>query len=196
MALPEDIDIDDVRQWLGRTWFCVDGSPVRYSGTNDDGTIQYSTLAGHEHSCKESEVRVWWPQGGAVNIPDYGALYVQRRPARQWRRSYSSREVTLVNPLRYCHTGMNDLTANSAPVIKALYKPKYYSLRQADKMMKLVPSVALSPGVIVSVAGENSLSVWYRGEFAGTYRSDSEEFECVLGDLYKRRIEAIIGGKK
>lgn len=198
--LPDDISNHDLHQWLRGTWFKVTRRkyPVFFDMA-EDGRVHYITVEGEHGEAPVRSVSLWWPRTGAINIPGIGALYVQRHAARQWRRSYSARDITVTVP-RQTWTSMRYpvLTAqngNSAPLVQALDEPVYYPMREAIGMLEDVPTVAISRNVMLLGVSFSEIAVYYGQHMVGTVEQDGTYVPEGDPRLVARTTRAIGGAK-
>ncbi len=169
-AIPQDVNSDDVWQWLNRGWFWYEADtglvPAQLQQIERH---EYCciTLEGDEYAFERDRVFPHWPTCGAVNLQGF-AIIIDRQQSRQYRRTYNSRCVLLDVPRKWevmkRHRFVRDLTPDSAEVVKSLFTPEYYGYERA---MELLDggwvSVALNPYLIVAGTRDDQL-VYYRGK--------------------------------
>lgn len=186
---------DDIHQWLNDCWVLVEDPaktrgmiPAKYKGlpseTEDDVDgvqeeflIQVKKLNhASERSVPLDGAELWWPICGAVNIEEYKcAVYLKRRPMKQWRRSYCHRQVDVSLPRKWetmqrVGSSVADLTSDCGVVINALWQNKYFTYSEAVKAISEENwiSAAISPFVtIYSNGGFGEMLVFYRTELVG-----------------------------
>jgi hypothetical protein len=199
MKLPDDITWHDVHQWLRGTWFEVDNRrlPVRFELV-DDGRVYFRSLGDRAGYCSTDQVRLWWPRTGAVNIPDVGALYVQRTVQRQWRRSYSARELSLVVPRsEIVYRAAPDLRmrdANHPAIVRALHCPVYYGKTVAMGMLEDVPTVAVTRQVLLVRVSFSEIAVYYNNTLVGVLETNGDYVPEGDPRLVARATRALEGG--
>lgn len=173
IKLPPDITGRDVSQWLGNGWFVrVRGrkmEPMSLVTPLDNRHIVGLDLEGNEHTIPHSEVRAYWPVCGAVNVGPI-ALTIVRRQARQYRRTYNSRQVRMQIPrkwdvLKLFGPQIKSYGPNHPEVVKAVFRPWYprYDKAVQDIQMGRAFSRAISPQVILAGTAQ-TMMVYYRGE--------------------------------
>lgn len=186
--LPDGITSDDLHQWLSGG-VCVvlrngEWVPGIYEGvdrTNADGLPLSALIAvgptfGDSISAPLDEVAGHWPMIGSTNLENHRfAIYVQRKVAKQFKRTYHGRLCSVTIPrmweVRKLHGegAVRLLSPSSVEVIQAIFKQKYPSVTQAfDMLDNGWLSVALDPRVIVAADQNGKRMVYYRGELAAT----------------------------
>lgn len=151
--------------------------------------------------CPPSQVYGYWPQCGAVNLPQF-AVHVERRPRRQWRRSYTKRSVAITIPGRWLarrklpEDTLSVRAIRNDNLIKALFYPSYPdSLEHARHMLreaKELPSVALSRHLTLISAPGGQEVVFYGTEPALKIDS-SGHVTPYSGDVICQRAAKLFG---
>lgn len=185
--------------WLRGTWFLMDGQLVRWMQV-DGGRIAGTSADGAVLTGRYNEVDTIWPRTGAINLPDVGALYVQRSPAKQYRRSYSPRDVRTKVPGRwvmqraYPNSSLHYLDGDCPEVVRALTEPWYpYRLDEAVMLLNKVPTVALNRQLILLKATATETLVYYKGAMCGRL-DDQLEFLPDADDFSMKRVTTMLGG--
>lgn len=192
----------DARQWLADGVYCdtagtayrfmsfdhrhqlAMGIPVsRTEATQGAGSVPIPADAVHLH----------WPLCGAVNSLDNKlALYVQRIPARQYRRTYAGRQVQVTTPRMY--EALTKIASGAIPIgndnetIRALFYPWYPdNLREALRLMEEEEwfSVALTRRITL-VNGQGKALV-YDGQAHVGYLYDGV-LTALVSDNHARKL--------
>lgn len=197
--IPNDVRGDDLQQWVGNTWVECNGSPVRVV------EVEYERVfvrRGYDDTegVDPRDLRLRWPLCGAVNVGQLGALYVQRRAERQWRRSYSARQVRI----RYVQewelvkrcSPLLELGADHVTLVEALFNPAYppsFDAAVAAIRLDDRPSVALDHRVILAPGAGRHLLVYHAGRKAGKLVPSGGTYDVDVDDaIVRRRLEKMI----
>jgi hypothetical protein len=171
----------DVEQWLNHGW-CLYHAPhggmpavVRYYGIEDAGRRRVA-IGGSppfdELIVQAEDLAAYWPTCGSLNVDDKYAVYLSRRPTRQYRRTYNSRVLDMKVPQRWhvmAQVGADLATPDSYEVAQAAFAPDYPSYGEALTMLGERPSVAITQHLIV--AGEpNQHLLYVDGDPVGVIR--------------------------
>jgi hypothetical protein len=169
-CIPPEVTPMDVWQWLGRGWFFYDRDGTKVPATIeqiDRHDYAVRTVDGDEYAFSRDRCYPHWPDCGAVNLQGF-AVIVERQQARQYRRTYNDRCLSLNIPRKWDvmkrHAYVVNLTPASAEVVESVFNPEYYSY---DKALELLDtgwvSVALNQYLVI--AGEsNEQLIYYRGK--------------------------------
>ena len=170
-ALPQDVAISDVWQWLGRGWFYHQESgkarvPAELQQMEND-SYYVSLSTGDEKTFNRDECFPHWPQCGALNMQGY-AIVLDRQSQRQYRRTYNSRCILLSVPRKWDvmkkYDGVKLVTPDSPEVVNAAFAPVYYTYTRALSLLEAGwVSVALNPFLIVAGTVEEQL-IYYRSK--------------------------------
>ena len=194
---------DDVNQWLNRGWFVhrgEDGSitPILYHGM--EGThLTGIDVQGRMHSHPKLQCFAHWPRCGAVNLPLF-ALYAERIPQRQYRRTYNSRCIELVIPRKWelmkLHGPMvSSLTSDSGSVIEAVFNPQYPTFEDACEQVRGgVFSRAINPYMVLTMADTGRLLVYHRGDCVG-WIEGNKFVPSVQSPQMSRRLNKMFNGR-
>lgn len=191
IALPEGISRDDIGQWLyggiclarpsSQEPFVAAVMDRTMTGPNDRPSALSVRLItdGFEDSriVAIEDVRAHWPMCGSVNVQDRRvAVHVERLPARQYKRTYNSRQVSIRVPRawdvrrRIGENGLREVRSQTVPLLRALFDPTYpKNVGEAfDMLSDGWLSVALNPRIIVAGDDVGKRMVYYRGKLAAT----------------------------
>lgn len=199
--LMEGMEMDDISQWLRHGWFFVRDEDelkvMKFEGIMDPEHVYAfdpaKQMAANVHM---SAIFTHWPRCGAVNMGG-AALYVQRHQARQWRRTYSSRGVTISIPNRWELLGrvpdhLSALSGDEPVIVQSLFDPKYPgTVQEALRSLDTAPTVALNTQVMF-VSENMGVGVYYRNENVGEYTLGTFRPNC--DNLTARRVNKLIGG--
>ena len=200
--LPEDISREDLSQWLGRGFFYADVPEVgrvlcSLVEVHDPNTV-YVIPLGTRNPVRVRREDIWshWPLCGCINT-QHGALYVQRKVERQWRRVYSGRFVTITIPWEWeairLRPPLGGYNGDNAEVVKALFSPEYPgSVGEAMERIdgpKTPGTVALNRLIIFDKEG----GLHYNGDLIGHLNSN-QQFVPTCGERLARRVEKYIEG--
>jgi hypothetical protein len=198
--LVNNMSMDDVQQWLRSGWFYAEIGRetrlVRFEHIDERSICVWDPADDEHHNVAPGDITIHWPQGGAINC-DGGAVFVNRRQARQWRRAYSSRGVRVTVPNRWGLLGRlpHELCRASGDewgVVRHLFHPRYPdSLPEAMEMLRGQPTVALNPHIML-IDEKGPIGVYYRGERVGT--CNNGVFASTCDHLTARRVTKLIGG--
>ena len=130
--LPLDgIGHDDLNQWLNRGWYVQiheEGEvPVFFHGVEGASLVGMDTQ-GRIKTAHRTKCFAHWPRCGAVNTPRF-AVFVDRTPQRQYRRTYNSRCLELLIPrkwelMKLYGAEVSTLTPDSVSVVSACFDPQ------------------------------------------------------------------------
>lgn len=201
--LTNDMTRDDVRQWLEGGFYLVrtrSGEKVCYlAGFPDYGVIESEDLDGNYHVTSQEECIGYWPECGSLNITDKVAVYLARRPRRQWRRTYNERCLELSIPRRWEAMKMEPelptrLRPSSHMVVRAAFSPSYVSLGAAVRAIRAGAAIsrAINPHIIIAGDAE-TLLVYYRGELAARIE-DGQLVGAGATDKTLNRMRKLMGG--
>ena len=199
--LPEGISDRDIDQWLSGGYYVgFEGSVLRYRYA-EDGMVVGENQEGDEIRTPSQDVMVHWPLCGAVNVTGMAyAVYLKRRQARQWRRTFNMREIDVFVPdkweimKRFRAKGQVDLERVPMPrTANAAFHPVYPSMGSAAVMLDstVAYTVALSPHVIVGGIGKRR--VYLREELVAML--DGKRVVPVTDVRKARRIVKVLGGE-
>jgi len=169
-AIPKDVTMHDVWQWLGRGWFFHEKDGVRQPAELEqvgDERYAVSCTNGDNHTFRRQHCFPYWPQCGAVNMQGY-AVVLNRTQQRQYRRTYNSRCVTMNIPRKWDvmkrYEAAKNLSADSPDVVIAAFEPVYYTYTRALGLLEAGwVSVALNPYLVVAGTKEEQL-IYYRSK--------------------------------
>lgn len=170
VAIPQDVMMHDVWQWVGRGWFWHKAGgqqvPAELEQVSEE-VYRVICTNGDEHPFRRKECFVHWPQCGAVNMQGY-AIVLNRTQQRQYRRTYNSRCLTLDIPRKWDamkrYESVKKITADSPEVVVAAFEPTYYTYSTALGLLEQGwVSVALNPFLIVAGTPEEQL-IYYRSK--------------------------------
>jgi len=195
MRLPEDIDRDDVNQWLRGCWFYMDDVLVKYEDLGED----YNEVMGWDYAGDRSitrergAVRIEWPQVGAVNVPERGAVLVEREADRQWRRAFTTRNLQVWIPRAWDlrRSGLSRIRRDDYDLVRSLFNPEYPGIVEATEMLNTVPTVALNRQIMLVRVGKETL-VYYGREQVG--RLEAGGFKSACKPRVARRVRKLMGG--
>ena len=184
IPLPDGIAPTDIQQWLhgGVCMYEVDGE---FIPCVLDATVTGREGAGRLFTDKFTQVvpltytklRAYWPLCGSVNIErDNVAIHVERRPAKQFKRTFTwsvmkVRVPRLDDLANVLPIGRREsITGPTYSTLKAIFYPIYpETYREALMWMEAGWfSVALNPRVIVAGDTLGKRMVYYRGRLAAT----------------------------
>lgn len=204
ISLPEGISPDDIGQWLyGGVCVVVrpgtEPIPAMVDRVLDRTTVR-AKLSTTDFLANESVplscVYAHWPMCGSINLPQSRiATHCERIPAKQYKRTFNSRQVQYVLPRAWDVRKMfgsrisNAAMTSSAEVIGALFKPWYPENFEAA--LELLGSgwlsVAVNPRIIIAGDDVGKRMIYYRGQLAATINGDAacpvaDELTCKLVD--------------
>lgn len=188
ITLPDGISRDDIHQWLGGG-VCL----ARSAGTWQPAI--YDRMVSHPDTGAElAQVRLLasgfmlrvnvtradlagsWPLCGSINLPSLRvATHVERQPARQYRRTFNSRQVRIRLPrawevAKLLGARVNEARQCSNVLIGAVFNPWYPP--DVDSAFDLLAdgwlSVAINPRIIVAGDPVGKRMIYYRGELAAS----------------------------
>lgn len=194
IALPSGISRDDLSQWLGGG-FCLakrsdEGPwelalfdrPYRPDEGDDsaEATAAYVRFASGGYDLREvvdvSLLAGYWPLCGSINLPPYKcAVHVARTPARQYRRTFTQRQVRVTVPRGWEARKMlgqryRALQTCGVEVVQALFDATYP--QDVDDAMNWLGdgwlTVALNPRTIIASDQVGKRMVYYMGKLAAT----------------------------
>lgn len=200
--LPTDLSRQDITQWLRGGFFYADlpdkpRTLVTFGEAHDGNSLVVMCRErGAVYQVPPSAIWTHWPMCGSINTP-HGALYVQRRVERQWRRVYSGRYVTIEIPWEWeairRRPPLAAFTGDSHDVVNALFNPSYPgSVAEAMEMVagpKAPGTVALNRLIIFDASG----GVYYNGERIGAL-NEHQQLVPTCGERLARRVEKYIEG--
>lgn len=205
--LPDDMNMHDIDQWLGGTWFKAKiGDEVRVCRLieADYGCACVEDIDGVVHQeVPLEDIRLHWAMCGSLNVSPTFALYAGRIPRRQWRRSYCASSLAVVVPdewavMRAVGSRAYREIANrsSLNIVRAAFNPIYPDVGEAIESLRCsgVASIATSPHVIISggTSGK-AIRLHYKGKHVGTARDG--ELSCFgVSTKTKDRIISSLGG--
>lgn len=180
--IPSTISQDDLHQWLSNCYF--------YHFTDGQMKLSYlchvhgpngSPVHGIHHILDGSKIplpdpgELWchWPHGGAINWPHTRyAVYAERKPRKQWRRSFYLSCYGLSRP-GFVSTPDFQAHKTTTESIVALAEPKYYSYTQI--VNELFPggwaSAAINPQITV-INGERK-KIYFNQTLVGKITPDN-----------------------
>lgn len=187
IVLPERINADDLQQWLGGG-ICMsrhsDNAPwepsvyelihdVDAAGLPTLLTVRYGPHFDMRRVVPMHNIAGHWPMCGSVNVRDYKvAVHVNRKPAKQFKRTFSSRQVTVEVPRKWDVQKRIGATAGALrdcpiPVINAVFDPWYPVVDEAFVLLESGwTTIALNPRVIVAADETGKRMIYYAGELA------------------------------
>ncbi len=203
--VPENLSADDLHQWLHGCQFFFrtangDMQLANFVSASDRlarlGETQNEAAPPPVHSAQLVEsgeiipilnpswVYCFWPEGGAVNLPAQRfAIYVERLPRKQWKRScnvgcYSYRRLG---------AGSRGFDQNrekhNTDTLRAIVNPTYYAYKEARGMLDSGwASVAVNPQL--TLVGGELLKVYFQKELVGKVLRDNTLY---LSDYRLRR---------
>lgn len=193
ISLPDGISRDDIGQWLyGGVCIHIAPNGVSTPAVMDRVTEDRSgatkvriRLMGDGFiepvSVYPSELRGHWPMCGSINVEQYHcAVHVERIPARQYKRTFNSRQVKFMLPRmwdvrkRFGSAVSASMTQASPGVVGSLFNPTYPESYEAalEMLGSGWLSVALNPRIIVAGDDLGKRMVYYRGELAVTINGE------------------------
>lgn len=192
LSLPQGISSRDIRQWLQEGWYFVEYKNGEKAvacllGVTEDGTrINSLTTDGMKVTSNPRQVYPHWPTCGALNVPVMRcAVYLERCPRRQWKRTYTSRCLKVIVPGAldlygggFISSPNPSISANMNYIVTEAFNPQYFSYREAKRLFNLqeshrrVGSVALNQNVIVVWRGDQLPFVYYRARLIGKICDD------------------------
>ncbi len=185
IQLPEDINEDDIYQWLNDGYVRVNGVVCQFLG---DVSYRRSEYSARFYPCSEdddesfeakiSDVECYWPICGAVNKRYRGkgvAVYVEREQRRQWRRTFNLMCVNALPIHRWSihrafgRTRAHRVTHITNDLVLELFDPTYPTLREAiDRIAdRSAVSVAVSPQVSIVGDGKGTYALYHRTNMVG-----------------------------
>ena len=168
-CLPEDLRVNDISQWLQGGWFfwkrSEEQEPEPAQITPGGEAYEVITMDGVRAPLRNRHAFPYWPACGAVNLEGF-AVYVERRQVRQWRRTYNDQCVTVHVPRKWDvmkRQGADavSINANSRALVRALFKPKYFTYSDALLMMETGQAVSVALNRQLVIAGT---LVYYRNK--------------------------------
>lgn len=175
MSLPRTIDNSDVIQWLEGGYFyfrpCEEADLIIASLAMVDDCLTAVGLDDAHYRWNADNVFPHWPECGAINLEGY-AVHVKRLAVRQYRRTYNDAGLSVHVPRKWdvmkrFGTDSGRVNPNSAAVVEAVFRPRYYTYSHFVDSMFGAVSAALNPHVIVT----RNL-VYYRGELVAKLLDD------------------------
>jgi hypothetical protein len=190
-AIPENVSLDDVWQWLNRGWFwlrTLEGEWPAQLSREEDWLV--CAINGSEYPFKREECFPHWPQCGAINMQGY-AVIVERLQVRQYRRTYNDRCVSLNIPRKWDvmkrHPNVKGLNADNPELVNALFNPLYYTYTRALGLLEGGwVSVAINPHLIVAGTVEEHM-IYYRNKLTARV-VNGQLVPLNPGDMRNRRI--------
>ena len=196
IKLPTDLSYDDISQWLDGGFVMTDCGLRAFECSEDEG-VRLEDDDGCSGVYDLHEVSIHWPLCGAVNLDingHYLGVYLERRQHRQWRRTFNTRELSLVIPnmWEYLKNGGRPYSsARSLPawaVARACFEPEYPDMEEAQELLAGgVHSVALSRYVLVT-----RRSIYNRDRLAAHY--EGRRIYPVAGRREVQRLMKLFGG--
>ncbi len=194
IELPEGISPDDIGQWLyggvclhkmddGACVPAVMDRVLEHENGTHYARIRLATDNFTEFlSVAPSSLYAHWPMCGSINLAAYKcALHVERLPARQYKRTFNSRQVKFNLPRawdvrkRLGQRAVAAMTSVNRDTVEALFAPTYpENLEAALEMLgNGWLHVALNPRVILAGDDLGKRMVYYRGQLAATMNGDT-----------------------
>ena len=205
----DEVLTQDVNAWYAGCWVLAPvGEDMVPSLITDveDRTLTVSDCTGERHTCDVGDCEVWWPFLGAINIGRV-AVFAQRRPRRQWKRSFIARSVTVFcpNAAVVCSASHenNDLVAyittarngcNDMRFIRGLWADNYYNLQDAITMVATgqAEGRAINRNTLLT-NNHGAIEVWYKSKLAGHISRDANTFNTILPKMATARVKKSLG---
>lgn len=164
------------------------GQVIRFPEEEHDDKFVIHNINGQEDAIKDIAFRdavfCHWPACGVVNAEGRKvAVYVRRRQTHQYCRTYNSEGVQCTIPGNYVlrRQGFNfpgTLWANPE-VVKALFRPQYYSIQDAAFMIKNGEwwSVAVTPRFTLVKMPTGYPRLFHLDEYVGSYNPEKDTIQ-------------------
>lgn len=197
--IPANLSMDDLQQWLGHCYFyhrlptgefklsvlCSTPGGPGIIHVDDNVTLEMPPT---------NQLFCHWPIGGAINWPHTKyAVYTERNPRKQWKRSFYPQYYT-IRRLGYPITHEFQVEKNNTKSIMQILRPTYYPYTQA--IYELFPdgweSVALTPQITL-VPGELT-KVYYNRDLVGKITKQNTLFltEPTLRRAIIRHLDGLV----
>lgn len=176
IPMPAFITARDVQQWIaGGICLLDETTPVGYV-TARNSSITVRTVDTHTDvrvtMDEIGRISTCWPKCGSLNVPG-GAIYLMRRQAQQYRRTYNPRVLAVVYPDKWAILKADPefIRKFASPmqedIIREAFNPVYPSWDGAMLALANDPFVALNEQIILGGTPEN-LTVYHKGRKCGT----------------------------
>lgn len=206
IPLPEGISTDDIVQWL-QGGICMVRSDTSFRPFITD-RVNEEGLHGRfmdddfrtTHTVPVQDARAYWPLMGSVNLEKFRcAVHVERRPERQYKRTFTHRLVEVTVPRAWDLSKVlgRDIALVRSPslfVMRALYYPTYFDVDTALAMLgDGWMSVAINPRIIIAGDRAGKRMIYYRGDPAVSISGDVAQ--TLTDELTTLLIKQAIGGR-
>lgn|SRR3990167_5198231 len=181
--VPTNLSADDVHGWLSGCYFYA-SNPETYEscvstllGSAGNYAIQNIQTGATRPLTNLSGLYCHWPIGGAINLvrAKY-AIYAERIPRKQWKRTFCPSCYTLRRLGASAPYGLSGPNKHNHSIIAAIFEPAYFTYTEAKQT--LFPSgwesVALTPQLTI-VPGD-IFKVYFQRELVGKVTRDNTLF--------------------